>query len=777
MKSYLSLISISAKVRRKQNRMTLFCIIISVFLVTVVFSMADMMVRTETSRMLNKHGNWHIQLKNISYETALGIEKRADVTETGWSSLFNINADQPYFIEGKRAALCGTEASYIEQISNGLKEGNFPESEHEVMLGTNARDYLNLKIGDSVTIQTPAGDFGYTISGFGEDDPELYEGQSYLIGVYMTREAFYDIMGQNGVDDVSSNFYVQFQSAKAASKARTEIEEQYHLAEDTISENTGLMGVSGASRNESMKNMYSIAAVLFIFVLLAGVLMISGSMNSNISQRTKFFGMMRCVGASRRQIMRFVRLEALNWCKLGVPAGVILGIAVSSGLCIILRYGIGGEFSTMPVFAASIPGIISGILVGLLTVLLAARSPAKRAAKVSPIAAVSGTDQNRAGAQYAVKKSCMKIESSLGIHHAVSVRKNWVLMTGSFALSILLFLCFSVGMDLAYALLPSLRSWQPDCTITGYANASTIDKSLAEEIRKLPGVSEVYGNTYLSDIPASSSQVPAESINIVSYDNYMIDCAAEDVVRGDISEIYGDNGKVMTICNKENPLHVGDTIQIAGTEVEVACEISDGLFADDMILICSEETFQHLFGEQKYTMLNVKLTDDATEETIRSISMLADDDEIFSDNRKYNRETNGTYWATRIIGYSFMAIMAMITVCYIINSISMSVSARIRQYGVMRAVGMDDRQLTKMISAEAFTYAVSGLLTGAAAGLPLSRLLYVTLITRHFGITWHVPVTRILIIVLFVIAAAFAAVCAPAKKIRKMAITETINEL
>lgn len=52
--SYLSLIPISAKVRRRQNRMTILCIVLAVFLVTVVFSMADMAIRMETSNQLNK---------------------------------------------------------------------------------------------------------------------------------------------------------------------------------------------------------------------------------------------------------------------------------------------------------------------------------------------------------------------------------------------------------------------------------------------------------------------------------------------------------------------------------------------------------------------------------------------------------------------------------------------------------------------------------------------------------------------------------------------------
>ena len=69
MKSYLSLIPISAKVRKRQNRMMILCIIISVLLVTTIFSAADMIIRGETVTMQAKHGNWHIQVNNISDES------------------------------------------------------------------------------------------------------------------------------------------------------------------------------------------------------------------------------------------------------------------------------------------------------------------------------------------------------------------------------------------------------------------------------------------------------------------------------------------------------------------------------------------------------------------------------------------------------------------------------------------------------------------------------------------------------------------------------------
>ena len=71
MKSYLSLIPAYARVHRKQNRMTLLCIIFSVFLVTAVFGMADMELRSQRLQAITRYGNWHIQIKDLSEEDAV----------------------------------------------------------------------------------------------------------------------------------------------------------------------------------------------------------------------------------------------------------------------------------------------------------------------------------------------------------------------------------------------------------------------------------------------------------------------------------------------------------------------------------------------------------------------------------------------------------------------------------------------------------------------------------------------------------------------------------
>ena len=83
-----------------------------------------------------------------------------------------------------------------------------------------------------------------------------------------------------------------------------------------------------------------------------------------------------------------------------------------------------------------------------------------------------------------------------------------------------------------------------------------------------------------------------------------------------------------------------------------------------------------------------------------------------------------------------------------------------------------------MIAAEAATYALSGCVIGCIVGLVIGRMLYNLLIDGRFPYAvWTLPVSRLFISWVFVAAATLAAIYAPAKRIRNMAITATINEL
>ena len=775
MKSYLSLIPISAKVHRRQSRMTRICIILAVFLVTSIFSLLEMWTNGQTMAMRSNHGDWHIILQNMSEDEAKQIIDSSDVAYSSWYDDINVNADQGYYINGKNAVLYGIEETYVTDIMKYPLEGSYPQNEKEVALSADAKELFNVQIGDNIILNTPAGDFNYTISGFYEDDEDFND---IIDGtcMYMCRATFDEVRSLNGLESMS-RFYVRFKNENGLKKTIANIKEQYSLTSENVSENTPVLSLLGASTNESINALYPLAVACFVIILIAGIFMISSCMNSNVAQRTKFFGMMRCIGASKQQIVRFVRLEALNWCKTAIPIGCALGTVTCWVSCAVLKFIVKGEWVDMPLFSVSINGILCGAAVGIITVFIAAQSPAKQASKVSPVAAISGNTGVSGKIVHAANTKFLKVETSLGIHHATGAKKNLILMTGSFALTIMLFLTFSACLDIVHKLLPSVSDFTPDITIASQDDSNSIDRSLAEEISEIPGVESVFGMMYSIECPAEING-NAETVDLYSYGDTMMDSFKKSVISGDMSKIYGNSKYVLAVYSEYTALNVGDKVKIGDEELEIGCVVSEGVgsVSGSAVVVCSEETYTRLTGEQDYAMVGVVLEKDVSEMAVNKIYDLAEGN-IIADSREKNSEVSGSYWVFRIAAYSFLAIISLITILNIMNSVSMGVSARIKQYGVMRAVGMGSRQVTKMIAAEAATYSICGTVAGVVLGLLLHHLIYVKVVITHFGGIWKIPFTSIAIILLLVIFSCVISVYAPAKRIRNLAITETINEL
>ncbi len=775
MKSYLSLIPISAKVKKKQNRMTILCIILSVFLVTSVFSMADMGIRLEETNAKQKHGNWHISLEGISSENAEKIAARTDVAAFSEYDAINYGIDEDYYIDGKRTAVVGTDEVFLTDIFDYMTEGRFPESENEAVISQNAGDVRGINIGDTVKLNTPAGDSEYKICGFFRDDGSADKYDAFII--CMNSTAFERVRLANN-DPPAPTYYCRFKKHTNIRRSIDEIREAFGLTDDNLGENLVMIGLSGFSENNVVQGMYSTAAFLFLLILMAGVLMIAGSMNSNIVGRTKFFGMLRCMGAGKDQITKFVRLEALYWCKTAVPTGVVSGTAITWALCAALKFGIGGEFSGLPLFRISLVGIICGISVGVITVLIAAQAPARRAARVSPIEAAA--DSSGAKNCHIPKGGHLRIETVLGISHAISSKKNLLLMTGSFAFSIILFLGFSAIHDWTGYALNGLQPHTPDLTIASDPLSCTVTRDLADKIGSAEGVKRVFGRSFKGDFPIEPFK-GVGAVDLVSLDNQQFDWADEERWTGDkkgLERVYKEDCCVMTVYDKDNPFEKGDKIKLNGETLEIACVLTDSPIGGggNPTVICTEKLFRRLSGETRYAVVDIQLEKNATENDIKAIrSETEASGFMLSDRRETNREVVSTYLAFTLLIYGFLSLIALISVFNIMNSISMSVSARMKQYGAMRSVGMSIGQLTKMISAETMTYTLCGLFCGLAAGLPIHKLFYESFITAYFGQAWEPPVFSAVVIVFFVIASSAAAIYAPSKRIRNLSVADTVH--
>lgn len=327
-----------------------------------------------------------------------------------------------------------------------------------------------------------------------------------------------------------------------------------------------------------------------------------------------------------------------------------------------------------------------------------------------------------------------------------------------------------------------------DIDISSSDGANNIDSDMVQTLTNMEGVKQVYGRRSSFDVAAGlkGDTNLSSTVDIVSFDDFDLKALQKDgTLRwgSDLSKVYGDSRYALATWDRNSSWDVGDTILIGNEQITIAGLLKydpfsgDGLTDGKITLITSGETFTRLTGITDYSLIMVQTTSNATKEDVATIRQIVEENG-YTMNDKRDQRTSGTYFAFVACVYAFLGIITLVTVLNIVNSISMSVSARIKQYGAMRAVGLDSYQISKMILAEAFTYAFWGCIIGCMIGLPLSKVLYDFLITNHFSYAvWSLPIGALAIIVLFVIVAAVLAAYSPAKRIRTISVTETINQL
>ncbi|MDE6387754.1 MAG: FtsX-like permease family protein [Lachnospiraceae bacterium] len=789
MKNYLDLVPLYTKTHKKQNFMSVFCIFLSVFLVAAIFGMADMYIRSMILKTKREDGNWHIALSRISDEDAALIAARPEVKALSCYGTLNYRLDMGYTVADKDVVICGADETHLTEIYAGtVTEGSFPQTENEIIVTGNAKKELGLFLGDQISIRDASGaEFPYTISGFADDLPMILSKDIY--GVIMNTAGFrnfYPGITDGEPDDYDSCFLVQFRNHRNIRGTINDIKTQFQLADEQVGEQAMLLGLLGQSDegNSFMMTIYSVAAVLSVLVLSAGILMIASSLNSNIAGRTEFFGMLRCIGATPKQIMRLVHREALSLCTFAIPLSILSAIIVIWMLCAVLRLLSPRYFADMPAFAISIPGIAAGITIGILTVVLASRAPAKRASKASPLAAVTGNANRLAPARKAANTVLCKVDTALGVHHAKASRKNFLLVVGSYALSIILFLSFSTTVDFMKHAIKALSPWSPDVSIVSKDNSCTVDRSLLAALQDNPAVKRVYGRMFAYDLPTEVNGQTGKTM-LISYEDNQFEWAKKYLLDGSLKDVQNQTGTGLIVASpqydNQSAIWTGDTVTLTiggqSTDIMIAGAVSECPFntADGDIIICSEDTFRQLTGAEHYTILDIQLTRKATEDDVDAIRALTGTDYTFSDLRMNNQSVLGATYACKLFIYGFLFLIAMVTVCNIINCVAMSVESRMKQYGGLRAIGLSGRQLTKMIIAETSTYAATGGICGVVLGLLLNKKLFELLVTARWSETWSLPFAELGIIVGIVIFSVILAVRGPIRKIRGMSIIETLN--
>ena len=770
MKSYLDLVSEYAKVHKKKNRLTIICIAVSVMLVTAIFGMADMSLKSQTDEAIRRYGNWHIIVSDISDEEAVVIDARADVAVSGF---LGVAADTVW--QGKELIVQSSSEELAAQMNLVVTEGHYPTTETEALLDRPGMEQFGISIGDTVEITFSDGSVRqYQISGTFGDFSGLQGADAH--GLQLA-EGGLRFLPENEYREYD---YIQFKSRTNINQAIEDMKAGFDLTDDQISVNVMLLGLMGQSNDTSMLEVYLTAAILFVLVTMAGTFMIASSFNMSVMERTQFFGMLRCLGATKRQIKKYIRREGLLYCLKAIPIGLLAGTAILWGAIYVLDSLNSQYLPDMPQFQISIPGILAGVVIGVLVVMVASSSPAKNAARVSPQAAVTGNinQTNNQDFKKASNTKLFHVDTAMGLRHAFSNKKSMVLIAGSFAISIVLFLCFTILVTFMNHALSPLKPYAPDLTIEGTADAVLLPTSLKEEVAALSGTEKVYGRMFSSDIPASDKK-GSNTATLVSYDEPQFEWAKDVLISGDIAAVQNGNGVLVDYgYSQEFDWKVGDVIalNIEGTTQEV---VVSGIISDvpldsangEWIIVCSENTFTALTGISGYKVIEMQVSEDISGQ-VRS---LITPEMRLLDLQQHNEEVRTGYLAMAVFVYGFLIVIAFVALINIINTVNASVSSRINHYGVMRAVGMSGKQLKKVVRAEAAAYAITGSIEGGVLGLLLHRFFFGMLITANWGQLWEPPILVLVVVISAAILTTLLAVIAPTRKIENTSIVNVVN--
>ncbi len=261
-----------------------------------------------------------------------------------------------------------------------ITSGHAPRGPTEVMVDADTAGKHDLKLGDELRTIAQTGDFKARIVGiasFTVTNP----GAAVLY--YDTATAQRELLGQAG-----RFTQLNVTAADGVSDAQLKRNVTEALGAGTFKVQTGKENADenrqdlGAFMDVIKYALLGFAGIAF----LVGIFLIINTFSMLVAQRTREIGLMRAIGSSRRQVNRSVLVEALLLGVVGSVLGVAAGVGIAVGLMKLMSTA-GMNLSTDDLTVKATTPVI-GLVLGVVVTVLAAYLPARRAGKISPMAAL-----------------------------------------------------------------------------------------------------------------------------------------------------------------------------------------------------------------------------------------------------------------------------------------------------------------------------------------------------------------------------------------------------
>ncbi len=848
------------RLNKKRTIVTIIGIILSVALITAVASVYVSGISSLIDYETYEKGNFHYSFFNVPYDDIPNftnnrkIEKIYLTKNIGYAKLEESkNRDKPY------ANIMYFSKDAIENLSIKLIDGKLPESEDEIVipehLKTNGRIFS--KIGDTITLnvgtRVSKGNELYQYNPLNDDVPEdiintvtktykivgiierpssyieSYSAPGYTFITYMNDESIsgnvnlYVRYTKDGLNErykvtanilgVNPELYDKIQRGKIQiAEEIDEYKRQISQAKYKLDENSYLIGleINPLSMNHSTE-LGTVALIVCGIIVFTSVFCIKNSFDISITEKTKQYGMLRSIGATKKQIKKNVFYEAFILGLIGIPLGILLGFLASYILIIISNLLLSRFLIEEGInlhFAFSWFSVLFAIILGIITIYLSARKSARKATKISPI------DSIRNNWSIRIKKNKLKtpkyISKLFGIGGKISYKnlkrnkKKYVTSIISIAVSVSTFIAlysFTNIASLYFEDILNISDYNISVDIGVEDRDEFYNKGLETvnfdnienyTILRQNGL-EINSVKYLNKEPdLENDYIGVLCVGEKSYNDYIkkIGLNYEDVkdkaILMDTTKVRKFDeatGKTTYEVLEEFKYNKGD--KLSGTllgdknfEIEIASTTKETPFAlpnmSGKYLIVSDELYNSkLVNEDRnvyiyYKSNNPNKLQDDIEDYLKEYG-------TYVNNISESVELrNNAFILIEIFLYGFIIVISLIGITNIFNTITTNMELRRQEFAMLKSIGMTKKEFNRMIRLESTFIGLKSLFFGLPIGIALSYLIYHYL-AEDSGIRYSFPFVGVIISIVIVFLLITLLMKYSMNKINKQNIIETIR--
>ncbi len=552
-----------------------------------------------------------------------------------------------------------------------------------------------------------------------------------------------------------------------------------------------------------------VVAIALLIIVFSGVVIYSIYYVGVITD-VQEIGKLKALGASKKQIKRLITREGMFVMAISIPIGLVLGFLIPYLILpVIMRKSMEMTYMTFDLEGVSMFSLPVTILVAvavLITVYISMLKPLRMAGRISPVEAMR-YQESRRGRK--LRKGYKNINVfRLSKANLTRNRRRTVVTMVTMGLSCVLFMSLAgvlssmraediadrelEGSDFKIAMDYEMNDEEyPENNLESISENSPFTDELMEQLESIDGVEKI---RRVSTVPISSDSdaeifKDGNHVSLSFFDEEKGNEYRKELESGelDYDSMVAGNGAVFTsdVFSEEYGIGTGDRLELTiydgYRQVPLTVTVTASLDTGNAAMLEIPKELYDSLGLQSNstTDLYIDVNEESYDEVKEELQQITDSQQRFS---LFSRDEEMEIGAmgismTKYPMYAILLMIAVIGFMNLINTMITSIVTRQKELGVIQAIGLDARQLLKMLSGEGMVFVAGTLAASLTVGNLVGYLVYLWGKEAHFmSLTgYHYPMWETLLLAAVLILGQLVVTFIISRRLRRQSIIDRIR--